>query len=62
MPAGNSNSDIIDITAIQRHETELAYLIDDGDKKVWVSKKLAQKNDDGTFSMPEWVALEKGLI
>jgi len=29
---------------------------------VWVPKSLVEDNRDGTFTMPEWLALEKGLI
>ena len=55
-------SDVIDIAAELRHETERAYLIFDGVKEVWVPKSLAEQNDDGTFTIREWFAKDKGLI
>lgn len=56
------NHDIIDIAANLCHETEQAFFIDDGVKRVWIPKSQAQQNDDGTFSMPEWLAMDKGFI
>ncbi len=57
------NSDLIDIEAVLRHETDGAFLLDhEGDNPVWVPKSLVQDNGDGAFAMPEWLALEKGLI
>ena len=53
---------LVDITAVLRHETDAAYLIDDGVTKVWVPKSQVEMNDDGTFTMPEWLAQEKELI
>lgn len=60
---------LIDISAELRHETEKAYLVFDGrsdkDKKEivnWLPKSQVEMNDDGTFTMPEWLALEKGFI
>lgn len=54
--------DIIEIAADLRHETEKALLLFDGDKEVWVPKTQVENNNDGTFSMPEWLALDKGFI
>lgn len=54
--------DIIEVEAELRHETENGYLLDDGDKKEWFPKKLVEDNEDGTFSMPEWLAEDKGFI
>ena len=54
---------LCDITAELLHETEKAYLLsDDGVKKQWVAKSLCEDNGDGTFTMPEWVAHDKGFI
>lgn len=66
--------EIIDIAAILRHETPNAYLLSDGrteikkgdtapsELKVWVPKSQVEDNGDGTFTMPEWLAKEKGFI
>ncbi len=56
-------SDIIDVAATLAHETPKAFLVDAGMKeKIWLPKSQVEKNDDGTFAMPEWLAKEKGLI
>lgn len=65
---------LIDISAIIRHETDNAYLLYDGrsetkkgdtvpsELKVWVPKSMIEDNGDGTFTMPEWLAKDKGFI
>ena len=54
---------LVDIAAELRHETLKAYLIFDGDQEVWVPKSLVEHNeDDGTFTMPEWLAKKLELI
>lgn len=63
-------SDLVDIDAVElRRETEKAYglsqgELDENDREIlaWVPKSKVEKNDDGTFTMPEWLAMEKGLI
>lgn len=67
-------SKLIDIAAELRHETDNAYLLWDGreeeevggknkkELRVWVPKSQVEDNGDGTFTMPEWLALEKGFI
>lgn len=49
------------------HETPMAVLIDTGaEDKVWVPKSLIgdieQLEEDGVLIVPEWFALDKGLI
>jgi hypothetical protein len=67
-------SDLVDITAELRHETDKAYLIFDGrteikkgetvksEVRIWVPKSQVEFDNDKTFIMPEWLALEKGFI
>jgi hypothetical protein len=55
-------SELFDLAAKLLHETEKGYLLDDGTVKEWVPKSMVEKNDDGTFTMPEWLAKEKGFI
>lgn len=56
-------SDIVDIAGELRRETDKAFLIFDGTKEVWLPKALVQHDlTDGTFAMPEWLALERELI
>lgn len=65
---------LIDISAELRHETDKAYLLYDGrseikkgdtvpsELRVWVPKAMVEDNGDNTFTMPEWLAKEKGFI
>lgn len=55
------NHDIIEIACIIKYQTEKAVLINDGDKDVWLplSKVDVSENE---VSLPEWLALDKGLI
>jgi hypothetical protein len=53
---------LTDIACELRHETSRAYLIFDGAKEAWLPKSLVERNEDDTFTMPEWLAKEKGLI
>lgn len=56
-------SDIIEIAAEIKRETENAYHIDDGTTQAWIPKSQCEWNQsEGTFSMPEWIAKDKGLI
>lgn len=45
-----------------RHETDAAVLIEDGENKVWLPKSQVQDNNDGTFTIPEWLAVEKEMV
>lgn len=59
-----SDSDIhlVDITAEIRHETDKAFLLFDGTREAWVPKSQVQDNEDGTFTMPVWLATDKEFI
>ena len=57
------NHDIIEIARELRHETDKAYLLFDGDKEVWVPKANSEWDAHSkTMQMPEWMAMQKGLI
>lgn len=58
----SGRSNLIEIAAELKMETPKAFLLFDGTKDVWVPKSQVEHNDDGTFTMPEWMAHEKGLI
>lgn len=58
----SGRSDLVDIAAELHHETDKAFLLFDGDRKEWVPKAKVEDNGDGTWAMPEWLALEKGFI
>jgi hypothetical protein len=53
---------LIDIVVQVRHETEKAWLLHDGKSTVWVPKSQVENNQDGTFTMPEWLAQKTGFI
>jgi hypothetical protein len=57
-----SDPKLLDFAATLKHETENAYLVNDGDKDYWLPKALTEDNGDGTFTIPHWMAYEKGLI
>jgi RNase P/RNase MRP subunit p29 len=58
----SSDPKLVDIAGELRGETDKAYRIFDGTRTEWVPKSQAQMNDDGTFTMPEWLAKERGFI
>ncbi len=57
-----SKLDLIEIAGEVRAETDKALRIFDGKKTEWVPKSQVEDNRDGTFTMPEWLAQEKGFI
>lgn len=57
-----SDPKLIDIAAKLQGETDKAYRIYDGSRTEWVPKSQVEDNGDGTFTMPEWLAQEKGFI
>lgn len=54
--------ELFDLTAKIKAETDKAWLLTDGTKEAWVPKSQVEKNSDGTFTMPEWLAKEKEFI
>jgi len=54
--------ELIDIAAEIKAETERAYRIYDGNTTEWVPKSQVERNDNGTFTMPIWLAQDKGFI
>lgn len=56
------DSKLTDIAAQLRYETARAYLVFDGSQEQWLPKSQCEMNVDGTFTLPEWLAKEKGLI
>jgi hypothetical protein len=53
---------LFDIAAEIRAETEMALFLYDGVVTEWVPKSQVEDNGDGTFTMPEWLAIEKGFM
>lgn len=54
--------ELIEIAAEVKGETEKALRLFDGSKTEWVPKSYVENNEDGTFTMPEWLAKDKGFI
>lgn len=57
-------SDLVDITDIEfKFETAAAWkVVDSKGREIWLPKSQCERNEDGSIAMPEWLALEKGLI
>lgn len=53
---------LTDIAAEIKGETDKALRLFDGAKTEWVPKSLVEDNKNGTFTMPEWLAQDKGFI
>lgn len=56
------NTDPVEVEAKAQNETDDAFLLYDGSITKWVPKSKVTDNGDGTFTMPEWLAMEKGFI
>lgn len=51
-----------DIVAIAQNETDDALLLFDGELSAWVPKSQIEDNRDGTWTMPVWLAKDRGFI
>lgn len=58
----SKNPEVVDVTASICGETDKALKLYDGSRKEWVAKQHVEDNADGTFTMPFWLAKEKGFI
>lgn len=56
------NHDLVDVVGQVRAETEKAIQLFHADGICWLPKSLVEVNDDGTVTMPEWLAIDKGLV
>ena len=58
-----SDSKLIDIAASGcAARLDKAFRIFDGKRTEWVPKSQVENNNDGTFTMPIWLAEDKGFI
>lgn len=55
-------SELFDLAAEIKGESDKAWRLFDGTKTEWVPKSQVEDNGDGTFTMPEWLAKDKGFI
>jgi hypothetical protein len=58
----NDDTRLFDLAAEVRGETPQAYRLFDGKISAWVPKSQVENNGDGTFTMPEWLAKDKGFL
>lgn len=63
------NKDLVEIDLTIKAETDMALLVDDGCiEEVWLPKSQIQYDEDAEVGdtiivdVPEWLALDKGLI
>jgi hypothetical protein len=54
--------EVVEVEAEMQIETGNAYRLFDGKTTAWVPKSQVENNGDGTFTMPEWLATEKGFV
>ena len=54
--------ELFDLAAEVRGESDKALRLFDGSRTEWVPKSQVEDNGDGTFTMPMWLAKNKGLI
>jgi len=64
-------SDLVELKLVIQHETNMAvkaYSLDDPETKVWLPKSRIEiegavvLNRESTVTLPEWLAIEKGLV
>lgn len=54
--------ELVDLKGVVRGETDAAIrLVVDG-TAAWLPKSQVEDNGDGTFTLPLWLAEEKGLV
>lgn len=66
----SAKSNLVDVVAEKRMEKGGGIALFQGNMNeetgreewVWVPKSQVEDNGDGTFTMPEWLAKDKGLI
>lgn len=54
--------ELYDFAALVKGETEKGIKLFDGARTEWLPKKYVQNNEDGTWTIPVWLAEEKGFI
>ncbi len=55
-------NELVDLNGTITAQTDKAVMFSTGDRKVWLPRSQIEINDDGTVTMPEWLALDKELI
>ena len=58
-----ANHDLIDLSGEIHGETERAWRFYDGKETAWLPKSLCEWDEESkTMTVPEWMAIEKGLV
>ena len=57
-----AKSELFDLAAEIKGETDKAWRLFDGATTEWVPKSQVEDNGDGTFTMPLWLAKDKGFV
>lgn len=57
-----AKKELVDLKGVKRGETDAAIRIVVDGVSAWIPKSVIEENDDGTFTLPESWAIEKGLI
>jgi hypothetical protein len=52
----------IEIACVACREKERSIELFDGTRKEWFPTSQVTDNEDGTYSMPEWLAKDRGFI
>ncbi|HKM80222.1 MAG TPA: hypothetical protein VJY15_04605 [Candidatus Acidoferrum sp.] len=53
---------LFDFAATLKYETENAFRVTGGVQNYRRPKKITEDNGDGTFTILEWLAIEKGIV
>lgn len=53
---------LVELSGVLISQSEKAFYIDFGDKKVWIPKSRSEYAMKDTWHVEEWLAKEKGLI
>jgi hypothetical protein len=62
MTRSTDDAPMVTISATLVHETDIAVLLDTGDGEIWFPKSQVTRTDDNEWTMPEWLAMKKGVI
>lgn len=63
-----SRSDLVDIEVVLKHETDKAWLVNEGDFDAWIPKSRGELEKNPapsrtwTLTIPQGLAEEKGLV
>lgn len=65
MAGGNARVEIdADIIRVSRNadDSVKSYLVSDGDTEAWIPAQYFEEVEDGVISIPEWLAIDRGLV